>query len=322
MHKVKFYLAKVEQRLAVFLFFRSFATEMKQTETILTITGSDGTGGSGVQADIRTISAMGVQAVSAITSVTVQNSLGIQEFFELPVTVVKGQIEAVVNDVQPQVVKVGLLRSVELVDAVVDMLLKYCPRYVVYDPIVRSSKGEELMSAEVVAAVKERLVPLCSYVVERKEQPVHGHGNLFASAVCVGLSKGESLSEAVEHARDYVRSLPLPDGDGAGRSGELYAAFMENVERFFHCYSDVAFYSEQLNVSPRYLAQVTRRIVHRSPKAIIEERLVEEVVRELTNTRKSLKQIAAKLGFSSQAHLTRFFRKQKGMTPSKYRKFN
>jgi hydroxymethylpyrimidine/phosphomethylpyrimidine kinase len=306
--------------LVVSRFFRFFAAEMKQTETILTITGSDGTGGSGVQADIRTISAMGAQAVSAVTCITVQNSLGIQEFFELPVDVVKGQIEAVVNDVQPQIIKVGMLRSVHLVDAVVDMLLKYRPRYVIYDPIVLSSRGDELMSADVVSAVKEKLVPLCSYVVEREKQAAHGHGNLFTSAISVGLSKGEELADAVKSAGDYVRSLPKPESNGAGRSGELYAAFMENVERFFRCYSDVAFYSEQLNVSTRYLAQVTRRIAHRSPKSIIEERIVEELARELIVTNKSLKVIAAELGFSSQAHLTRFFRKQKGMSPSEYRK--
>ena len=322
LHKMKFCLAKMEQRLVVSRFFRFFAAEMKQTETILTITGSDGTGGSGVQADIRTISAMGAQAVSAVTCITVQNSLGIQEFFELPVDVVKGQIEAVVNDVQPQIIKVGMLRSVDMVDAVVDMLLKYRARYVICDPTVRSSKGEELMSAEVIAAVKEKLEPLCSYVVKHEEKSAHGRGNLFTSAICVGLSKGEELAEAVEHARDYVRSMPLSEGDGAGRSGELYAAFMENVERFFRRYSDVAFYSEQLNVSTRYLAQVTRRIAHRSPKSIIEERIVEEVTRELMLTNKSLKVIAAELGFSSQAHLTRFFRKQKNMSPSEYRKEN
>ena len=330
LHKLKLCLAKVEQNLAVSLFFLSFAlgyetihfplhSVMKQKETILTITGSDSTGGSGVQADIRTISAMGGRAVSAITSITVQNSLGIQEFFDLPPQVVEGQIEAVVNDVEPQVVKVGMLRTVELVHAVAGMLRKYKPRYVVYDPIVKSSKGDELMSAEVVASVKEWLLPLCSYVVERSEQATHGHGNLLSSAVCVYLSEGAPLDEAVRQAHDYLRGLPASDGENAGRSGELYAAFMENVERFYRHYSDVAFYAEQLNVSSRYLAQVTRRMASRSPKALIDERILQEVVQLLTTTRHPLKEIASELGFSSQAHLARFFHKQKGCSPTAFR---
>ena len=76
---------------------------MNETKPILTVTGSDSTSGSGVQADIKTISALGGYAVSAITSVTVQTTLGIQEFHDLPAKIVEGQIEAVMNDVEPEV---------------------------------------------------------------------------------------------------------------------------------------------------------------------------------------------------------------------------
>ena len=85
-------------------------------KVILTITGSDGTGGSGVQADIRFISALGGMAASAITSITVQNTLGIQEIHDLPASVVRQQVEAIVNDLQPEVVKIGLLRRIDVVD--------------------------------------------------------------------------------------------------------------------------------------------------------------------------------------------------------------
>ena len=84
-------------------------------QTILTITGSDGSGGSGLQADIRCISELGGKVTSAITSITVQNTLGIQEFYDLPATTVRTQIEAILNDLQPQVVKIGLLRRIDVV---------------------------------------------------------------------------------------------------------------------------------------------------------------------------------------------------------------
>ena len=83
--------------------------QQKDNVPILTITGSDGTGGSGVQADIKTVSALGGYAVTAITSITVQNTLGIQEFYDLPADTVTGQVEAIVNDVQPKVVKIGMI---------------------------------------------------------------------------------------------------------------------------------------------------------------------------------------------------------------------
>ena len=84
--------------------------------------------------------------------------------------------------------------------------------------------------------------------------------------------------------------------------------------------ADVAFYAEQLNVSPRYLGQVTRQITGRSPKAIIDERIASEIETIITTTNKPLKDVARWLGFSSQAHLSRFFKKRRGVSPTEYQK--
>ena len=115
-------------------------------KTILTITGSDGTGGSGVQADMRCISQLGGVAASAVTSITVQNTLGLQEFYDLPASVVRQQVEAIVNDLQPQVVKIGLLRRIDVVEALADVLQRYRPRHVIYAPVLRSTRGDQLVS--------------------------------------------------------------------------------------------------------------------------------------------------------------------------------
>lgn len=293
---------------------------MKQAETILTITGSDSTGGSGVQADIKTTSALGGQAVSVITSITMQNSLGIQQFFDLPAQVVEGQLLAIIDDLAPQVVKIGMLRQVDTVLVLAAILRRYRPRHIIYDPIVRSSRGDELMPPQVVQAVREQLLPLCTYVVERRPDASHGQANLFSSALCVYLSRGEQMDEAVSKAREYVSQHPLA-GEQTGRAAELYQQFATAVEQYYRHYSDVAFYAEQLGVGSRYLAQVCRRIASRSPKQIIEERLMQELQRELATTR-PLKEIAQHYGFSSQAHLTRFFRKQLGISPTAYRKLS
>ena len=124
------------------------------------------------------------------------------------------------------------------------------------------------------------------------------------------------------HAQTYLKALPADYAEGNSRSEELYNQFLMAVERYFNCYADVAFYAEQLNVSPRYLGQVTRRINGRSPKAIIDERIVSEITSLLTSTNRPLKDIALRLGFSSQAHLSRFFKKHKGLSPTDFQHKN
>ena len=319
---------------------------MKTIQPILTITGSDSTGGSGVQADIRTISELGGYAVSAITSITVQNTLGIQAFFDIPPEIVSGQIEAIMNDIQPSIVKVGMIRRVETLEVVIDALTKYRPDYIIYAPAIWSSNGDALMTEDVVSQIKYRLLPLCSVVVARKKENdiilqdtkllrmAEGHGmqvflldnanshgltNRFSSALAVYLNQGNKMEEALGMAQDFINVELTRESNLQGRSSELYNQFISQVNNFCRTYSDVHFYADQLNVSSRYLAQVTRRISGKTPKAIIDEYIVKEIERELSTTTHTVQEIANTFGFSSQAHLTKFFKKMKGVTPSAFR---
>ncbi len=296
---------------------------MNKQPIILTITGSDGTGASGLQADTRFITDLGGVAASVVTSITIQNTLGIQEFFDLPAHIVRHQMEAIINDLQPQVVKVGLLRRIDIVQAVADELRKHRPQHIIYAPIRQSTRGDQLVPAEVYEAIEHELLPLCTLVLDATEttaQPhQHGYSNQLSSAVAVFLSQGESPDQALLHARSHLSLLPADYADQSSRSGELYNQFLEAVARYCHMYADVSFYAEQLNVSARYLGQVTRRITGRSPKNIIDERIVADIVTELTTTNLSIKEIASKLGFSSQAHLSRYFKKWKGTSPLEYK---
>lgn len=320
---------------------------MKVFYPILTITGSDSTGGSGVQADIKTISELGGYAVSAITSITVQNTLGIQEFFDVPVEIVSGQIEAIMNDIQPTIVKVGMIRRVETLGVVIDALTKYRPDYIIYTPAIWSSNGDALMTEDVVSQIKYRLLPLCSVVVARKKENdiilqdtkllrmaedngmkvflldnanSHGLTNRFSSALAVYLNQGKKMEDALAMAQDFINVELTRESNLQGRSSELYNQFISQVNNFCRTYSDVHFYADQLNVSSRYLAQVTRRISCKTPKAIIDEYIVKEIERELSTTTHTVQEIANTFGFSSQAHLTKFFKKMRGLTPSEYRK--
>jgi|UniRef100_UPI004029449A hydroxymethylpyrimidine/phosphomethylpyrimidine kinase len=320
---------------------------MKVFYPILTITGSDSTGGSGVQADIKTISELGGYAVSAITSITVQNTLGIQEFFDVPAEIVSGQIEAIMNDIQPTIVKVGMIRRVETLGVVIDALTKYRPDYIIYAPAIWSSNGDALMTEDVVSQIRYRLLPLCSVVVARKKENdiilqdtkllrmaedngmkvflldnanSHGLTNRFSSALAVYLNQGSKMDEALAKAQDFINVELTRESNLQGRSSELYNQFISQVNNFCRTYSDVHFYADQLNVSSRYLAQVTRRISGKTPKAIIDEYIVKEIERELSTTTHTMQEIANTFGFSSQAHLTKFFKKMRGLTPSEYRK--
>lgn len=308
-------------------------------QTILTITGSDSTGESGVQADIRTMSALGARPVSVITSITIQNTIGIQDFHDLPPEVVSGQLEAIINDVQPEVVKIGMIRDGGVLDVIVGALRKYGPRAVVYDPILFSSRGDRLMGSDLIERIRRRLFPLCTVIVMRRREgeqllegyiganvcfiddsDEHGYANDFSSALAVYLSQGDGCDEAIGKARAYV-GRQAPDIDRLkGRSGELYHDFAACVAECYEHNSDVAFYADRLNVSPRYLAQVCRRIAGKSPKAIIDGYVVKGVAVRLSTTGDSIQSIAADFGFANQAHLSRFFKKIAGLSPTEYRK--
>ncbi len=185
---------------------------MNGQQTILTITGSDGSGGSGLQADIRCISELGGTATSAVTSITVQNTLGIQEFYDLPASTVRTQIEAILNDLQPQVVKIGLLRRIDVVQVVAELMRKYHPRHIIYAPVLHSTRGDLLVEPQVYDAIKAQLIPLCTIVLEPSDLPSgtrqHGHANQMAAALAYYLSSGESVNEAMLHARSYVSMKP------------------------------------------------------------------------------------------------------------------
>lgn len=320
---------------------------MKKIQPILTITGSDSTGGSGVQADIKTVSELGGYAVSAITSITVQNTLGIQEFFDIPAEIVSGQIEAIMNDIQPSIVKVGMIRRVEILEVVVDALIKYRPDYIIYAPAIWSSNGDALMTEDVVSQIKYRLLPLCSVVVARKKESdiilqdarllrmvednrlkvfmldnanSHGLSNRFSSALAVYLNQGKKMEEALGVAQDFINVELNRENRMLGRSPELYNQFISQVVNYCRTYNDVQFYADQLNVSSRYLAQVTRRISDKTPKMIIDEYIVREIERELSTTTHTVQEIANAFGFSSQAHLCKFFKKMEQVTPSEFRK--
>ena len=128
--------------------------------TVLTIAGSDSGGGAGIQADIKSISANGCFATSAITAITAQNTLGVNAVEGLSIDIIEGQIDAVLSDIGADSIKIGMLHSVEVVRCVARMLRKYAITNVVLDPVMVSTSGHKLIEDSAIEVLKSELIPM------------------------------------------------------------------------------------------------------------------------------------------------------------------
>ena len=132
--------------------------------TVLTIAGSDSSGGAGIQADLKAVSACGGYAASVITAITAQNTRGVQAAEDLPVSLIRAQLDAVFGDLEIAAVKTGMLSSASIVEAVAAELARRRPPALVVDPVMISKTGYALLAEEAVEAVTSRLLPLATVV--------------------------------------------------------------------------------------------------------------------------------------------------------------
>lgn len=145
---------------------------MKKYHSVLTIAGSDCSGGAGIQADIKAISALGGYATSAITAITVQNTLGVTGIHPVPASYVKAQIEAVMTDIKPSAVKIGMINDVEIVKAIAESIKEYRPKFVVFDPVMVSTSGCKLIEDKAIEAIKKELIPLSTIITPNLSEAV------------------------------------------------------------------------------------------------------------------------------------------------------
>jgi len=131
---------------------------------MLTIAGSDSGGGAGIQADIKTASANGVFATSVITSLTAQNTSGVDSIHIVPAEFVRAQAEAVLRDIGADAVKLGMMPTPEIVDVVADLILKYDLQNVVLDPVMIATSGDRLIAEDAVERIISRLLPLVKVI--------------------------------------------------------------------------------------------------------------------------------------------------------------
>ena len=155
--------------------------DMKKYPIVLTIAGSDSGGGAGIQADIKAISATGSYAASAITAVTVQNTLGVEDVHPVPVPVISAQIAAVLSDIGADAVKIGMLHSAEVVNAVKEQLLRFGVTNIVLDPVMVSTSGHRLIEESAVKVLSEELVPMARVITPNVPEAEIFAGNRITS---------------------------------------------------------------------------------------------------------------------------------------------
>jgi hydroxymethylpyrimidine/phosphomethylpyrimidine kinase len=130
----------------------------------LTIAGTDPGGGAGIQADLKTFSALGVYGMTVVTALTAQNTRGVAGIHPVPGEFVTAQLESVFDDVRVDAVKIGMLGTAEVIEAVVAALRRYRPPHVVLDPVMVASSGDVLLDLEAIATLRETLLPLVDLI--------------------------------------------------------------------------------------------------------------------------------------------------------------
>ena len=182
-----------------------------RTPIALTIAGSDSSGGAGIQADLKTFSALGVYGASAITALTAQNTLGVDDVMAVPPEFVLAQMQAVAGDLDVGAIKIGMLATAETVDAVATGLDLFDGVPVVLDPVMVATSGDLLLDEDAVGILRERLVPRATLITpnlaegaallgeppESREQMMEGRAErlLALGPDAVLLTGGESIAE-------------------------------------------------------------------------------------------------------------------------------
>ena len=174
---------------------------------VLTVAGSDSGGGAGIQADLKTMLALGVHGMSVIAAVTAQNSLGVQGYWELPVEAVRAQFRSVVDDIGVQAVKTGMLASAELVETVAELIAGVWAGGavpVVVDPVGVSKHGDALLAASAVSVLRDRLLPVATVLTP----------NLHEVAQLTGITvvREEEMSDAAKALQELGPDWVLVKG--------------------------------------------------------------------------------------------------------------
>jgi hydroxymethylpyrimidine/phosphomethylpyrimidine kinase len=181
---------------------------------VLSIAGSDCSGGAGIQADIKTMTMNGVYAMSVITSMTAQNTTGVTAIQDSTPEFLKKQLDSVFEDIFPDAVKIGMVSSVELINVIADRLVYYSPGNIVVDPVMVASSGVSLMKKNAVQMFMKKLFPMATLIT-----PNIPEAQVISGAVIE--SKEDMLRVAKQIGDEYGCSVLLKGGHSMDNADDL-----------------------------------------------------------------------------------------------------
>ncbi|HZD99330.1 MAG TPA: bifunctional hydroxymethylpyrimidine kinase/phosphomethylpyrimidine kinase, partial [Micromonosporaceae bacterium] len=188
------------------------------TPNLLTIAGSDPSGGAGIQADLKTFSALGAYGMSVLTGLTSQNTRGVRSVHEVPAAFVREQLDSVFDDVRVDAVKIGMLATADVIDVVASVLDERRPPYVVLDPVMVATSGDRLLAADAVARLRDVLLPHVDLITP----------NLPEAADLLGVPEAHdeaAMREQLDELRKLAPGVLLKGGHlGGAESPDLLAA--------------------------------------------------------------------------------------------------
>ncbi|MFB7631268.1 bifunctional hydroxymethylpyrimidine kinase/phosphomethylpyrimidine kinase [Streptomyces sp. NPDC056149] len=193
---------------------------METPPRVLTVAGSDSGGGAGIQADLKTMLALGTHGMSVLTAVTAQNSLGVQGAWELPAEAVRAQFRSVVDDIGVQAVKTGMLSSAALVTTVAELLAGLTAPVVV-DPVGISKHGDALLAASALDAVRTKLLPTATVATPNLDEVAQLTGVRVTTADGMRRAADAVLAFGPRWALIKGGHLPADAADAAGTAVDL-----------------------------------------------------------------------------------------------------
>ncbi|AGA76511.1 bifunctional hydroxymethylpyrimidine kinase/phosphomethylpyrimidine kinase [Echinicola vietnamensis] len=171
---------------------------------VLTIAGSDSGGGAGIQADLKTFSALGCFGTSVITATTAQNTQGVRSIHDIPEQHIQDQLEAVLSDIGPKAIKIGMINRPEVVRVIVEALRRYPDIPVVFDPVMVATSGDRLIKEETVEVIKQELFPVSNVITP----------NMDEAAVLIGkaVNDPQEMEKAAQTLLGYGSGFVLVKG--------------------------------------------------------------------------------------------------------------
>lgn len=189
-------------------------------KTALTIAGSDSSGGAGIQADIKTMAVHGVYAMSAITSLTAQNTTGVKEIMEVSSKFLEAQLDSVFTDIVPDAIKTGMISSKENVIVISEKLKQYRGKNLVVDPVMLSTSGAKLLREEALETLKKELLPLALLITPNiqeaeilSEMKIESKEDMIACAEKMSRIFGSAILIKGGHSKTDSNDLLYNNGD-------------------------------------------------------------------------------------------------------------